>query len=381
MEVTVSLQGSLETFEIPDVLVLLASTKKTGELRVVGGQVDGRLWFEGGEIVQATVSGRPVQHVDGVFQILRLAQGTFSFESDIKAPKPTDGEKVESVLGSAQERLSEWRDIAKVVPHLDCTLAMTEALPADEVLVDQGQWKILVKVAGGASVRQLMDSTGASEFDACRSVRELIDAELLSIDTSVKPRSARTEPAKGISVPVDEAVSPNSGSSSGSSGGGSSKTNGNANGNASAPAPTKTEAPPEKSPEADKKVPERDAAGKAAARAASEVQKIRAHSATPDAPAEGSARPVTATKASLSGDVSPAKPAAKADDKADDKADANDSNALVAQLAALGVDENDEEMQERVAEHLAKGGELPMPEGDEPINRGLLLKFLSSVRN
>ncbi|MDP9441269.1 MAG: hypothetical protein M3P34_03620, partial [Actinomycetota bacterium] len=60
---------------------------------------------------------------------------------------------------------------------------------------------------------------------------------------------------------------------------------------------------------------------------------------------------------------------------------ADEAKALVAQLAALGGDD-EEKVAQKVAEHLASGGELPaVPEGDEPINRGLLLKFLSSVRN
>jgi hypothetical protein len=53
----------------------------------------------------------------------------------------------------------------------------------------------------------------------------------------------------------------------------------------------------------------------------------------------------------------------------------------VAQLAALSGDD-EEEVAAKVTEHLASGGELPdVADGDEPINRGLLLKFLSSVRN
>jgi hypothetical protein len=58
-----------------------------------------------------------------------------------------------------------------------------------------------------------------------------------------------------------------------------------------------------------------------------------------------------------------------------------EAKALVAQLAALSGDD-EEAVAAKVTEHLASGGELPdVPEGDEPINRGLLLKFLSSVRN
>lgn len=364
-----SLQGSLETFSIPDVLVLLSSTKKTGELRVVGGQVDGRLWFEGGSLVQAAVGGSPVAPVDGVFEILRLLQGTFSFNTDVKASNPGGPQPVEMVLADAQARLSEWHDIAKVVPHLDCTVALSPELPGEQVTVDRSQWSLMVAVAGGASVRQLMESTGLSEFDACKAVRNLISADLVAIDTSVKPRSGRAEAPKSMTVEVDDTLAAKDAEAAG----GRAKANGvNGAGDAGSKSASVT---PEKKP---------TTAAEAAQRAGKDDQVIRSNASS-----SGTNRPVSATKASptteLSGDDDNDKrakaDAAKAGAKGSEKSRAVEENPLVAQLAALGVDEDDEEMQAKVARHLAQGGELPEPEGDEPINRGLLLKFLSSVRN
>lgn len=373
-----SLQGSLETFSIPDVLVLLASTKKTGELRVVGGQVDGRLWFETGEIVQTTVGGRAVDTVNGVFEILRLVEGTFSFNTDVKAPKAGAGQVVELVLHDAQARLSEWHDIAKVVPHLDCALRLADTLPSNEVTVGRPEWEIMVHVAGGASVRQLMEVTKLAEFDACRAARELIDRGLLGIDSSVKPRSARTEPSKGVSVPVEEAVLENARTSAPTA----TKTNGDANGAGKHDAGVSAEKKPTPEPE-----PEAKPEAKPATKSEDDAPKVRATTST-DAPT-GAGR-VSATKSSpaaavaaLLDDVNGSDEKAKSakSEPKPETSEEGDPNALVAQLAALGVDEDDQEMKARVAEHLAKGGELPQPEGDEPINRGLLLKFLSSVRN
>src|SRR5437588_183387 len=48
--VLVSLQGSLETFALPDVLTLLASTAKSGELRVTGAGT-------GGDVERGAVAG------------------------------------------------------------------------------------------------------------------------------------------------------------------------------------------------------------------------------------------------------------------------------------------------------------------------------------
>ncbi len=191
-----SLQGSLETFALPDVLVLLSSTKKDGELRVVGGRVDGRVWLEKGQIVHSVVGGRETDFVDALFELLRLSVGTFNFDAEAKAPARSEPQGVDLALADAQVRLGEWNDIARVVPHLDAVVDMAADLQDDEVTVTAKQWQLLRTVAGGRSVHDIMATLGASEFDTCKRVKELVDARLASIDVHAKPvRRPKAAPA------------------------------------------------------------------------------------------------------------------------------------------------------------------------------------------
>lgn len=344
-----SLQGSLETFALPDVLVLLSSTKKDGELRVVGGRVDGRLWLEKGQMVHANVGGRETPFVDAIFELLRLDAGTFNFEGDSPAPHRAEPHPIDLVLADAQVRLSEWNDIARVVPHLDAVVDMAADAPGDEVTISRDHWHLLRKVAGGRSVHELMDALGRTEFDTCRTVKELVEAKLASIDVHAKPRdkAAPAEAPKAKDEPKVE-LEP-------------------------APAPEAKASPPKLDPserpaakdEPKPQVKPKDTAAQdelaALAALAASQPKVRATTSTNGEPTS-SARPV-ATKTQAP------QPAAE------------EAKALVAQLAALSGDD-EEEVAAKVTEHLASGGELPdVADGDEPINRGLLLKFLSSVRN
>ena len=43
-----SLEGTLETIALPDVLALLSVTAKTGELRIESGGGVGSVWFDAG---------------------------------------------------------------------------------------------------------------------------------------------------------------------------------------------------------------------------------------------------------------------------------------------------------------------------------------------
>jgi hypothetical protein len=356
----VSLQGSLETFALPDVLVLLASTKKNGELRVVGGKVDGRIWVEKGQMVHSEVNGHETASVDAVFELLRLDAGSFSFDADTDAPSRHEPDTVDLILADAQVRLGEWQEIARVVPHLDVLVDMAMTAPSNEVIVTAADWALLRSVAGGCTVGDLMRKLDVGEFETCKTVKRLVDEQFVSVDTSGKARpttaaaaTAAPAPARAAKdeVPPSVKVAP---------------ARRHDDEGADAPSAAAKKAGADAATEAEAEL-ERLAEAAAARPRANGTSKVRAMTNTPD-------RAPAPTAKDDADD-------ADGDHGDDDKGPGDEAKALVAQLAALGG-ENEEKIAKKVEEHLARGGELPeVPEGDEPINRGLLLKFLSSVRN
>src|SRR5947209_13256795 len=127
---SVSLQGSLDGFPLPDVLALLASTKKRGELRVAGHHGAGRVWVADGAIVAAEAGSARVP-ADVLFQLLRVDTGTFTFDPDADVPvgKPAD---LEPLLAEAQGRLAEWHLIEAVVPSMAAPVDLAEELPSSK---------------------------------------------------------------------------------------------------------------------------------------------------------------------------------------------------------------------------------------------------------
>ena len=84
-EVTVALQGTLETFALPDVLRLLASTHKTGRLRLTGagglGFAVARRRGHRGQRGQSAPRS-PTAPSDVLFELLRFKEGDFVFDDD-----------------------------------------------------------------------------------------------------------------------------------------------------------------------------------------------------------------------------------------------------------------------------------------------------------
>ena len=183
-----SLQGSLDTFALPDVLLLLASTRKSGELHVAGSRAlsvtrqpdtEGRLWFDTGGLVGTDVVATS-EPAEAVFELLRLNQGTFSF----LAGTPSGGGprvEVEGVLVEAQTRLAEWREIEAVVPSLDAWLQLSPEPPLAHVSMRGDQWRLVVAIGAGCSVSGAIGHLGLAELPGCRAVKELVEAGLVQL--------------------------------------------------------------------------------------------------------------------------------------------------------------------------------------------------------
>ena len=85
-EAIVALQGTLDTFALPDVLRLLAATKKTGRLRITGGRGTGSVWVSSGEVeaIEATHAPHASEAVDALFELLRFEEGAFTFDAEAR---------------------------------------------------------------------------------------------------------------------------------------------------------------------------------------------------------------------------------------------------------------------------------------------------------
>lgn len=183
-----ALQGSLDDFALPDVLALLASTKKTGELHVSGERGGGRLWLRAGEVVWAE-AGEATDAADCVFELLRVAGGQFRFTSDVVPPDSEAPQPVEPLLAEATARLAEWADIERVVPSLGAAVRLEPEPPTPEVVVSAEQWRALVAVAEGGTVAAVARALGTGEFGACRAVKELVDAGLVAVVAGPRPET------------------------------------------------------------------------------------------------------------------------------------------------------------------------------------------------
>jgi len=185
----VALSGSLETFDLADVLRLLAFSEKTGRLVVVGPHASGRVHVVGGQVVGTEVESPTtleLNDTEAVFGLLRFESGTFTFENDDVASTPGAGSSMEELLGAAEAMLAEWRSIEPVVPSLEVWITLRPEMEGSDVTIDAQQWRCIALVGTGVQVGLVAETLRLNELESCRLVKELVDAGLLqTIDMPV----------------------------------------------------------------------------------------------------------------------------------------------------------------------------------------------------
>jgi len=188
-EVTVALQGTLDTFALPDVLRLLASTKKTGRLVIAGNRGTGSVWVDGGSVVgtEATGTMPDAGPVDVLFELLRYADGSFTFETGTNPSDPTPSRSVEPLLVDAERQLTEWREIEAVVPSMEAWISLVAELEGEEILLAADRWKTVVAIGSGTSVSGVGHTLKLGELAVCREVKELVELGLVKVSTTPMP--------------------------------------------------------------------------------------------------------------------------------------------------------------------------------------------------
>jgi hypothetical protein len=192
------LQGTLDTFELSDVLALLARTAKSGRLHMGGEQGTGSVWFEEGEVVAASATNMSLdgEFADVVFELLRYDRGEFSFHPGQAAAEPGPPQAVAPLLRQASEQLAEWRALTAVIPTLSNGIVLVTDLVNEQVTLDRAQWRTVLAVGAGATAQQLGHALGLGEVPVLRQICKLLDQGLVQL-VEPEPRAGEQTPRVG----------------------------------------------------------------------------------------------------------------------------------------------------------------------------------------
>lgn len=192
------LQGSFDTFDLAEVLGILARKNQTGRLRLHSGSTVVDLFLHDGRLVRGETTGNgsstrvadnATRLEEACMQVLRWDHGTFEFQGG-SAPGTSPGldAEVEEVLAGAQRRLEEWERVMSVVPSLDVVPRMAARIEPPEVSVDRDSWRLLAALDGRRNGHALCRALGMTPYEVSRILSDLVGQGL--VDMGASPRVA-----------------------------------------------------------------------------------------------------------------------------------------------------------------------------------------------
>jgi hypothetical protein len=175
----VSLEGSLETISLPDVLALLSVTAKTGELQVESRGAAGSVWFDAGHLVGFDVGDQKTP-VDALFRLLRHQEGHFSFRTGTTPANAVAPQDVAPMLEEAENWLAEWPAIEAVVPSLEAVVSLKGSVGEPVTLLPE-EWQLVTAIGSGRPVRDVLAARGLGEFEGRKALKKLVDLHLVEV--------------------------------------------------------------------------------------------------------------------------------------------------------------------------------------------------------
>jgi hypothetical protein len=207
------IEGPLSELGLPEVFQLLELSRKTGVLCVTTRLRDdeGRVYFEGGRVVQATLRSKPPSAVDRaeltdreyerrvrsqievvVFDLMGWREGFFSFEehdlADVERATrvaiPT-----ESLIMEGARRIDEWSRIADKIPHMRVVPVLADVEEGHESQLDllPHEWEVLSLIDGERDLGAIAQLHTGGEFQIAKIVYGLLTTGVVEIKPFKRP--------------------------------------------------------------------------------------------------------------------------------------------------------------------------------------------------
>lgn len=160
------LSGRLEDWSVADLLHMLGVTHKTASLAVAGSGRSGVLYFKGGAIVDADLTGYPLpgdaqsRVVETIYVLQTLTSGEFAIGAEIP-DRPGGDIDVAEVLALASERLGVEEGLRDRGLLDSGALGLLRSVPAP-VSIEPAEWVVLSDIVSSFTFDDLEARIGRS---------------------------------------------------------------------------------------------------------------------------------------------------------------------------------------------------------------------------
>ncbi len=178
-----SLQGTLKTLGIAEVLEFLAAREATGRLDVTTEMGSAVFVFADGEVAGAEYSfirESGTDAAEATYYIASELDGTFFFDEDQEPVNVEHVEDVASVLSRTAETAERWHQVEEVIPSPGHLLTRNPHLDGS-VTIQPEWWKALEIIGSGATPLELVAKLDAGLLDVSTVALNMAEAGLIEV--------------------------------------------------------------------------------------------------------------------------------------------------------------------------------------------------------
>jgi CheY-like chemotaxis protein len=178
------LKGNLEQMSLAELVQTLGMNKKSGGLKIINQSRVGKIFFDSGNIVQASLG--KYKSEEAVYRILSWDEGYFEFDSNDTAEKAAIGTKTNSLLMEGFHQREEYLKYKQAMPPYDSIVRITNSAYADEAKpIAQ---KVITLIDGQRTIQDIINISPINYLIATKILYTLLKKGMIE---AIEPQQAQ----------------------------------------------------------------------------------------------------------------------------------------------------------------------------------------------
>ena len=197
-----TLEGSLRELPLLDVLQLISVAGRTGVFTIEAGARQGRIVLRDGGIVDVLAEG--LSGADALVDLALWDDGDFFFEPGLASPAEKAAKPATAFLAESSRQLERYRSLLEQLGSTAAVPVFSEDEPPTPFRLTPLEWRVVRNIGQQRTVLEIAGTSGATLFDTCQSLVNLISAGLVQLElepqrheeSAAVSASDRTQPAR-----------------------------------------------------------------------------------------------------------------------------------------------------------------------------------------
>jgi hypothetical protein len=178
-----ALQGKLEEVPLPDLVQLIASSRKSGVLLLKRDEEECRIDLREGKLAACSLSAAPaVADKKAFWRVLAWERGSFELiPPAVPPPLAAIQEDVGPMLMEGIRQLDEWREASARIPRLEAKVEVAQPLDVKLRDLSPEELDVLQAAMPGGTIQAILDCAPEPDVDLAKAIGQLLERGYLRV--------------------------------------------------------------------------------------------------------------------------------------------------------------------------------------------------------